>query len=104
MSPREDWKWHGMGGHFIAIRRCCFHLHTTIGDYRISTVGCYHPATGDQGNPHPIGLDRLYETMVFVNGPDGEPGDWSEIDGDGYNDEAAADAGHFAMCEKYAAL
>jgi hypothetical protein len=96
-----DWTWHGTAGHFIAHRSCCFRLHTTVGPFRVSSVGCYHPS--DSATPHEIGSGRLYETMVFKNdGPDGDPESWSEIDSAAYNDEAAAEIGHLAMCRKWA--
>ncbi len=96
----NDWTWHGKAGHFIGASRCCFRLHTAVGEYRVSTIGCYHP--GDSEQPHPVGADRLYETMVFRNGPDGsEPHDWIELDAHGYYDEHAAEAGHIAMCWKW---
>jgi hypothetical protein len=101
--PPEAWVWRGCAGHFIAVSSCCFRLHTTVGDYRVSTVGCYHPAGSDPTVPHEIGSGRLYETMVFRNGADGEPLDWTELDSDAYNDEQAAEAGHLAMCWKWAA-
>ena len=113
MIPREHWVWHGMVGHLIVGHRCCFHLVTDIGEVRVSTVGCYHrrgePKTYDTRDQ--IGSGRLYETMVFrLSGPpldersaqdDYDP---SNIDSDGYNDEAEAEAGHAAMCEKWAEL
>jgi hypothetical protein len=95
------WQWHGVAGHFIAARQCCFRLHTTVGQYRVSTVGCYHPAGSLSSEPHEIGSGRLFETMVFRNGPDGEPVEWGEIDSDAYNDAGSAEAGHLAMCEKW---
>jgi hypothetical protein len=98
----EDWIWHGTPGHFVAAYSCCFRLHTTVGRYRVSSVGCYHPESDRSGKPHEIGSGRLYETMVFENdGEDGRPESWSEIDSDAYNDEAAAEAGHLAMCRKW---
>lgn len=97
--------WHGTAGHFIGSARCCFRLHTEVGGYRISSVGCFHYASDVTGDPvREIGSGRLYETMVFRNGPDGEVGEWCELDSDVYNDEASAEAGHLAMVEKYAAL
>jgi hypothetical protein len=99
----RGWVWHGTPGHFIGAYSCCFRLHTTVGRYRVSSVGCYHPYDDRSGEPHEIGSQRLYETMVFENdGPGGEPESWSELDSDAYNDEAAAEAGHLAMCRKWA--
>lgn len=96
-----EWVWHGTPGHLIVAHSCCFRLHTTVGKHRVSTVGCYHPKGDDSGVPREIGAGRLYETMVFENGPDGEPVEWMEVDSGVYNDEAAAQAGHMAMCRKY---
>ena len=90
----------GEPGHFIAVRRCCFHLTTRIGDILVSTVGCYHPRGAGDGEPEPIGHRRLYETMVFRIGEDGEP-DWSNIDFTGYMTAGEADAGHEAMLRKW---
>lgn len=97
----------GMPGHFLGARNCCFHLHTEVaGRYRVSTVGCYHGG----GEPtyesrREIGLGRLYETYVFRLGTDGSPTSWGEIEGEiegeGYNEESEAEAGHAAMVRKY---
>jgi hypothetical protein len=95
----SQWVWHGTAGHFIAAPSCCFRLHTTVGKHRVSTVGCYHP--GGDGELHEIGSGRLYETMVFENGADGEPDSWSELDSEAYNEEADAERGHITMCEKW---
>lgn len=100
MTQRKDWKWLGMPGHLIVSASCCFHLHTIIGDYRISTIGCYHPKGRGEGPIGTIGADRFYETMVFSSDLE----DFSEKDFDGYNTEAEADAGHMRLCEKYALL
>lgn len=61
-----------------------------------------------------IGSGRTYETMVFPAGercsdPDCDCGmplasDWSERDAEGYNDAGSATRGHYALCEKWAAL
>jgi hypothetical protein len=94
--------WKGTAGHFIAARRCCFHLHTEVEGYRVSSVGCFHPASDPDGEPHEIGSGRLYETMVFRLGPLGVPLEWVEIDSDTYMDQASAEAGHMAMVAKFA--
>lgn len=91
-------KEHGFPGHFIGVRKCCFRRHTSVNGYRISTVGCYHD---DYKEPEEIGLGRLYETMVFRLGPDGEPVDYTEIDFEGYQTSDEADAGHETMVAKY---
>ncbi len=62
-----------------------------------------------------IGCGRLYETMVFRTSGERcslpecdceQPvvSDWSELDSDGYNLRGDAQRGHYAMCEKVAAL
>ena len=60
-----------------------------------------------------IGADRTYETMVLrATGKRCENADcgcglpeWGgpELDFDGYNDRGAAQRGHYAMCERWAA-
>lgn len=103
--PASEWIWRGMPGHLIVSSRCCFHMVTDIGRVRVSTIGCYHEA-GDEPsyeNRKPIGSKRLYETFVFPL-EDGEIKVWSEIDSDGYMEEADAEAGHQAICEKWARL
>lgn len=109
--PESEWVWCGYAGHFIASRNCYMHLNTRVGDYRISTVGDYHPVRGGdhQEAAEEIGLRRLYETFVFrVEGHgqhgEGEVPDFCEIDSEGYNDAEDAERGHFAMCRKYAGM
>lgn len=62
-----------------------------------------------------IGAGRTYETMVFPvsgNRCTAEDcacempvvSDWSELDSDGYNVRGDAHRGHYAMCEKWAAI
>lgn len=62
-----------------------------------------------------IGAGRKYETMVFrTTGercelPECNCGmpvitEWSELDSDGYNERGDAQRGHYAMCEKVAAV
>jgi hypothetical protein len=92
----------GMPGHFIAARQCCHHITTRInGKWLVSTVGCYHPLGHDDDPAEPIGYKRMYETMVFAIGEDGEISDWSELECKGYQGAEAADAGHEALCQKY---
>lgn len=105
--PMSAWRWEGHAGHLIVSNRCRFHMHTRIGNYRISTIGDYWPEghTGDQ--PEEIGLGRTHETYVFrVEGPlEGEPTDgYLEIDSDTYNDCEDARFGHMVMCRKYARI
>lgn len=100
----SEWQWIGTPGHFVGAASCCFHLHTRVGDYRVSTVGCYHGADDPdmERPPKVIGGGCLFETMVFGLGPDGEPTEWLEIDLDRYNDGESAEQGHVRMCEKWA--
>lgn len=88
------------------------HLHTRVGDYRISTVGDYHPPDGAHSRMaamQDIGYGRKFETFVFrVSGEgfhgEGEVAEWSEIDSEGYNEMVDAERGHMAMCRKYARI
>lgn len=103
----KDWIWQGRAGHFCGSLDCRFHLATRVGDHLISTVGDYHPRGSKE--PQQVGLDRLFETMVFC--ADGalkcgcaEMTGWDEVDADGYNTASDAQAGHMAMCRKYASL
>ena len=91
----------GTPGHFIAAERCRFRLHTRVGNYRISTVGEYYPWGRDGEKPETVGLDRLYETMVFPLGADGEPTSWEGIDFGGYQTAAEAQRGHEELVAKY---
>lgn len=105
MIDPADWIWNGEPGHFVGAYSCCFRLHTTVGRYRVSTVGCYHPSGTErsQESVREIGYGRTFETMVFENEQHGEPTRWSELDTEGYYDAEAAREGHMAMCRKWAA-
>lgn len=133
----EKWGWFGSPGHFICSQDCRFHMCTKVGDYLVSTVGEYFPdndvreiiaksrginlaGKGDarrasymkQIGYETIGLDRTYETVVFLAGPPCAkkgcgcgmplPDDYTELDFDGYNDPGAATKGHREMCSKWA--
>jgi hypothetical protein len=122
-------------GHFICARDCKFHLNTCVGSFIVSTVGELWPDSavreilaksrgielegiGDAREAdamrkmgyQEIGLDRKYETMVFVAKP-AEDGDYrccpfrmvsgEDVDFAGYNDAEEAYKGHLAMCEKW---
>lgn len=113
--PESEWIWCGYAGHFICSEACHMHLHTRVGDYRISTVGDYHPP--DFADPRcaptkkmkDIGYGRKFETFVFrVSGEglhgEGKVSEWSEIDAEGYNEMVDAERGHMAMCRKYAGI
>lgn len=98
----------GNAAHLIVGNWCRFHIATRIGDVLVSTVGEYYPRPTDE-KPTTIGVNRLYETMVFrVNGERScECGcglplhDGLEVDFAAYNDPKDANAGHEAMCAKY---
>lgn len=94
----------GMPGHFIGAVNCCFHLTTRVnGKWLVSSVGCYHPGGIKTNQPEEIGLDRLFETMVFRVAADGGVSDWTEVDSAGYHDADNADVGHEMMVRKYEA-
>ncbi len=102
---QKDWYWSGYPGHFCGAADCRFFLHTRVGGYRISTIGDYHPSAQEQQET--IGTYRMFETMVFRVTEDGTPEgscDLSSVDFAPYNDSRVAEAGHHAMCKKWAAL
>lgn len=129
--------WMPHAGHFVGGMNCSFHLNTYVNGYIVSTVGEYRPSFGrsasgviretgggevvarrDDDPLEKIGLDRLYETMVFKGGPTKwdddypisrrccpfEAQDLSEIDFAPYNDPGDAYRGHLVMLDKYEAL
>lgn len=105
--PRNKWVWCGYAGHFVGASSCLMHLHTRVGDYRISTVGDYHPSGQPDAHPIGAGKDALYETFVFkVDGHgthgEGDVSDWGEIDSQRYATAEDAERGHMAFCAKYA--
>lgn len=139
--PPGKWIWYGHAGHFICGRWCRFHLATKVGKYLVSTVGEYWPERavreihaqvhdpawliengqllGDEFDNaymkrfgyEEIGMDRKFETMVFVAGrpcriPDcncGLPTIYSsEIDMQSYSIAGEAAAGHIDLCFKWA--
>ncbi len=82
--------------------RCRFHLHTHVNGFCISTVGALFMKPEDK-KPEEIGLDRLYETMVFrLNDAGDNKADYVELDFLGYDDPTEAADGHMKMCRKYA--
>lgn len=111
--PTNEWRWFGAAGHHICARDCLHHLHTRVGDFRISTVGdmVRDRKTWTFGQ---VGLDREFETYVFrIAGEceqcdppcgQGEIEDWNEIDSLPASTAAEAEANHRALCEKYAAV
>jgi hypothetical protein len=96
----------GSPGHFVAWHRCGFRLHTHVGGrYCVSTIGEMAerklPFGGWDSQPpwEAVGMNRLYETMVFRISKDHHDG--SNIDFAGYTDHYAAEFGHRAMVQKY---
>lgn len=98
----NKWQWFGRAGHFIAADRCFFHLHTHVagGKYCVSTVGEYFPKGFAQTEPEQIGLDRLFETMVFKVDKKGQT-NGNNLDFQGYNTLESAQEGHVRFCEKW---
>jgi hypothetical protein len=110
MATTNGWIWFGSPGHFIGGASCRFHMATQVGRYLVSTVGDYYPPF--PGTRTEVGYKRFFETMVFKAGKAcavkscgcGMPTiDGSELDFEGYNTAGAAQKGHLAMCEKWAA-
>lgn len=129
---KEKWNWMPHAGHFICGNNCRFHLFTYVGKYVVSTVGELVPdetireidaraegitleGRGDarladwlkKCGFEEIGLNRLYETMVFKAKKSTnkccpwEMADSSGVDFKGYNDADAATKGHYKMCLKW---
>lgn len=107
MIPREEWKHYGLPLHFIAANNCEFHRGTLVGNVVVSTVGRY--LRRGESLFSEVGCRRFGETMVFrLNGfrHCSCPEIGEEIDFRAYSLEenvcSALDAGHEAMCEKWA--
>lgn len=132
---KEDWIWMPHPAHFICASKCGFRLATYVGGFIVSTVGEYFPAyvvrkTMAEMNGHTesyglkgdnfdswyfkkygyetIGIDRLYETMVFKSKESNRDcgcqfmiDSGNNVDFDGYNDAQSAYQGHMVMCEKW---
>lgn len=133
--PKADWKWFGNVGHFIAGSSCQFHLCTVVGPWLVSTIGEYWPdrevraitarsrgieitGRGDLWDADymekigwgEVGLNRQYETMVFVAGkpctvPECRCGipsiSGEERDFAGYNERRHATVGHRRFCDRW---
>jgi hypothetical protein len=97
-------RYFGHAGHFIGAPSCRFHLHTHVGKFCVSTVGDYYPR-GRSGSQEPerIGLDRLYETMVFDLDDNDDIASYTELTCRGYNDAEDADKGHEEVVREYEA-
>lgn len=111
MSKKENWVWMPHSGHFIGGNSCRFHLNTYVGGYIVSTVGEYDPYHKGWGHFETLGVDRLYETMVFEAVREKEEDalccPWridvsKDVDMEGYNDSVDAYKGHLKLCRKWA--
>lgn len=110
MSKKENWVWMPHWGHFIGGRSCKFRLNTYVGGYVVSTVGEYDPER--TGEFEPLGIDGLYETMVFkaTRETDSEAKkccpytakSWDSLDMKRYDDPEEARKGHIKLCQKWA--
>lgn len=123
MINQNDWEWFGVAGHFICGHWCRFHLCTVVGPWVISTVGEYvHPRHSggseqkemiwlkDNWPGEDVGLDRKYESMVFLAGdrcvlPECMCGmpvtDGYQRDFRGYDRRDNAARGHIELCKKW---
>jgi len=92
-------------GHFCGASLCRFRLNTYVNGYIISTVGEY--VSGNRTKFEEIGLNRLYETMVFEAVKSNhkccpyEINLDKEVDFEGYNDAESATKGHYDMIKKW---
>lgn len=116
---KEKWVWMPHAGHFICSSRCSFKLNTMVGKYIVSTVGEMRYldeehlqrklAYKSEANKdfEEIGLDRLYETMVFkARKSDNKCCPFriiveEEFDFEGYNTPEEAYKGHLKLCNKW---
>ncbi len=135
-AGRQSWLFMPHAGHFICGSNCRFHLNTYVNGWIVSTVGEYLPDSavrevlakcrgiklegkGDsrerdwlsKSGFEKIGLDRLYETMVFravTSEYSGfsccpkVPETGNSVDFEGYNLPGDAATGHDKMCLKWA--
>jgi hypothetical protein len=103
---KSEWKWYGNAGHNIVSSRCRFHLTTEVGKYFVSTVGEFFVNDTDK-EPDTVGLDRLYESMVFEVGGHCPCGcglpliKGNEVDFEPSQTPAEATANHMKLCEKW---
>lgn len=99
------WRWIGRPIHFRGAQSCGFHLGTIVGGGRwaVSTVGDYWPQ--DAVYVEPIGMDRLYETMVFsverLDKYDHPVICPIDLDMRGANTARDAEANHMEMCRRW---
>lgn len=131
---KANWVWMPHPAHFIGAKNCQFRIATYVGKFIVSTVGellwdstvreilaqgkgITLEGKGDDRKAdymkkvgyEQIGMNRLYETMVFRAVKSGHKCcPWEidvehEVDFEGYNDPGEAFEGHMRMCEKWAA-
>lgn len=114
LFPKEKWIWMPHPGHFCGSFDCRFHLNTYVGGYIVSTVGEYYPDSkvreilGRENDRkfEEIGLDRLYETMVFEAVKSNHkccPYEMRSGEKDflGYTNADDAYEGHLTLCKKW---
>lgn len=100
----------GCAGHLIVSDMCLFRRHTQVGNYRVSTVGNYHPPNTKARSTIGAG-EKYFETMVFrltdkpADASEGcgcrEVADWCEIACKRYATAGEAQAGHEAFVAEY---
>jgi hypothetical protein len=116
MMTEDEWVHCDQPHHFIGSRDCRWSRATRVGCWIVSSIGDYWPQHAGARLPperRPLGhLDdrpAFYETMVFpadrvgdgcaVGGPLG----WGNVTDEHYATEVEAEAGHEAMCRRWAA-
>ncbi|MCP3684722.1 MAG: hypothetical protein GY861_18800 [bacterium] len=107
MLDRKEWIYRGWAGHFLCSNRCSFRLHTLVGKYKVSTIGAYYMRdiyANPIGDMQQVGLDRHYETMVFVGDDNFSNIDFNCFKHEGTPEESDEKANkmHDEMCVKYA--
>ena len=105
----DGWIWLPHAAHFCGSGDCRFRMATCVGKHIVSTVGQYDPK--HTGEYEEIGLNRHFETMVFLAGEAKncntcpvEVISYDDLDSEGYNDGKAAFIGHMAMCKKWSKI
>jgi len=139
MITKDKWVWMPHPAHLIVSSQCQFHLATKVGKYIISTVGEWWPDRQVRAihakaydlewlleNEHrlgddfdhayrqrfgfmEIGVNRLYETMVFkcVKDKENKCCGWKilvseDVGFESYNNPVDATKGHYKLCSKWA--